>query len=634
MSVIQQNAVKEILEKLPVNAGAFNGSEYPLPVAAAFLGNKPVSVPEIRSELIEKQNADVKDLLEPLLLAAELVEAGRPDREKFFLTDRTIQGMVFMGAKWMAGWALVLGGNAHRALIDELKKRYFMVFTDVPEIADTTYIGDRETSPVYFLQLMVRYGLVWGRIPPGDDHTMGHFLETDMPGFMVIAQDLPPLAYHIALGLMKLGCPAVVPPTFPFPYGNRIVAQGVNEIMDAAGRFPNLRQRYYKDEVINLPEFCNRAYSQETFKPAQRFGGTPDSFFCVRKVPAINNRMEIIGIPVKGLGVLVEVAHDNFSDDIAETVEKSAIKAVGFLSGVRGYNKKGSFHLELREGTELDPAQIAESIYWETRLQYPRIEKLSVRIICDEDQLTAQAPAIHDYQKKRSAFIDSMNEENTGEFCVCTECRPFSLGHTCILTPDRTPMCASRTYASVKAAALFGTPTTPFKRRTEEQIALRAVFDKGRVIDAERGEYEGANEMYKKLTNGRLTRVFLHSVRGFPHTSCGCFQTLVFWLEEVNGIGIMLRDSPATTPDGRTWSGLANSAGGRQCPGIMGVSVAYIRSPQFLRGDGGIQNVVWMDSELKKKVADIIPANRKIATERDVTTIDDLKKFLHDHSGY
>ena len=68
--------------------------------------------------------------------------------------------MVFMGSKWLAGWVLVLGSGKRRELIEKLKERDFMVFTDEPDIEDTTFIGDRETSPVYFLQLMVRYGLI------------------------------------------------------------------------------------------------------------------------------------------------------------------------------------------------------------------------------------------------------------------------------------------------------------------------------------------------------------------------------------------------------------------------------------------------------------------------------------------
>ena len=128
-----------------------------------------------------------------------------------------------------------------------------------------------------------------------------------------------------------------------------------------------------------------------------------------------------------------------------------------------------------------------------------------------------------------------MTEHNTEEFCACTECRPFSLVHTCILTPGRMPMCGSRSYASVKAAAYFGSDQVPWKRPSEKDLPMRYVFPKGELLDAERGEYEGCNQVYRELTGGQLQRVFLHSVRDYPLTSCGCFQALAFWLPEVAG---------------------------------------------------------------------------------------------------
>lgn len=625
---MQQKAVNEILELLPEKVHSFKGSQYPLPVKATFLGDKGVHIPSLRQTLVQNRDADVKDLLEPLLLAAELCEAACEDKEQFFLTDRTVQSYVFRGSKWRAGWALVLGGEDQNELIEKLKERSFMVFTDLPGIPDTVYIGNRPTSPIYFLQLMVRYGLVWGRIAPGDDHQMGHFLEKDMPGLIIIYKNLRPLKYLISLGLMKLGAPAVVPSTFPFPYGYRVVADTVSDIVEQASRFPNLRQRYFKDEIISLPDYCNPACEKEEIQVARHIGGQPHSFFCVRPAAQVGERLTTVGQPAEGIGILVEIAAENFSDDIALTVEKVALKAINFLSGIRAYDKDDIFHLELGTGIKLDEEQIAEAIYWGIRSQYPRLEQIAVRIIYNPDVLASEAENIRTYKKERRMFVTGMKEENTEDFCVCTECRPFSLVHTCILTPERMPMCAARTYASAKAAAYFGSPTVPWQRQTEKGLPMRYVFKKGKVLDAKRGEYEGCNDMYQQMTGGELKRVYLHSLRDYPHTSCGCFQALAFWLDEVGGIAIMSRDSEAISPDGQSWAMLANRAGGKQSPGIMGVSIAYIRSPHFLKGDGGIANVIWVDSTLYKRISDLFQPGQKVATENDVQTMEELKRFL------
>ncbi len=570
----------------------------------------------------------MKHLLDPLLVAAEAVESVMPDRQQRFLTDADVRSRVFMGSKWMAGWALVLGERNRPAIVGRLRERGFMCFVDASGIEQTTFIGNRETSPIYFLQLMVRYGLVWGRIAPGNAHEMGHFLEKDMPGLLIITEDLPPLKYLVALGLMKLGAPAVVPSTFPFPYGNRVVADTPDEVVDRGSRFENLRARFYKDQVITLPSYCNPANAGEKFAVAGRAGGTANSFFCVRPGKVAEAKRSVVGCGGQDVGILVEVAEQGFTDDVALTVEREAIKAIGFLPGVRGYEREGSLFIESAEGVEINWEQVAEVVAAQVRLHYPRIEHIAVRVILDDGQCAELAPVVREYKRQRQAMVDGMSEETAEQFVACTECRPFSLVHTCIVTPDRTPMCAARTYASIKAAALFGCSGDPFKRRGDENLAMRAVFARGAIIDAIRGEYEGANRMYRELTQGKLDRVFLHSVRGFPHTSCGCFQALAFWIEEVQGLGVMGRGSKATAPNGATWDILANRAGGKQSDGIMGVSVGYIRSRHFLKGDGGIANVVWVDSELLAKIRDTIPAGQRIATEKDASTIEHLRVFV------
>ena len=205
------DAIGAILKALPPSQGSFAGSQYPLPVAQTFRGNEPLDLEAIRRSLLERANDDPQTILAPLLMAAEQIEAASPDNAEYFLDDQKVQSIVFTGSKWRAGWALVLGNVENAAVVKLLTERDFMVFTDQPGIEGTVFIGARDTSPIYFLQLMVRYGLVWGRIAPGKDHEMGHFLERDMPGFLAITEDLPPVKYLVTLGLMKLGAPGRCP---------------------------------------------------------------------------------------------------------------------------------------------------------------------------------------------------------------------------------------------------------------------------------------------------------------------------------------------------------------------------------------------------------------------------------------
>ena len=622
--------LRELIESLPHDAPSFDGSQFPLPITAAIHGSRRINTEDIRRQLESVENEDIKKQLEPALVAAEWIEGAQPDKASYFLKDEKVQSLVFTGSKWRAGWALILGGEDISALISALKEREFMIFVDRLDIEKTIYIGPRDTSPIYFLQLMVRFGMVWGKISPGESHKLEHYLEKDLPGLIFIAGDLPPLKYLIALGLMKLGAPAVVPSSFPFPYGRRVVADNLDEMLERYRSFTNLRTRFHGDEIIRLPEFCNPAYAQETLTGAEELAGTADSFFCVKPSSKPAENLEIIGKPNTGagLGMLVEIAEPDFTDDIALTVEKDALDSINSIKGVKAKKSDDIFSLSTVHPPEKVPEMIREAVYFGLRLKYPLIRNIGVRFLFDPLRRKKDAVEIGDYRARRLEFVQSMTEDTTDILAACTECRPFSLEHTCILTPDRVPMCAARSYSSVKAAALFGSSDLPYQRRTDRSIPLRKVFSKGRMIDADKGEYESCNAVYSEMTDGRLNRVQLHSIRMFPHTSCGCFQNLAFWIEEVQGIGIMSRNADAVAPDGRTWSALANAAGGKQTAGIMGISTAYIEHPKFLKGDGGIANVVWMDSKLYAKFQGLFPKTQKVATEKDVRTVDELRNFV------
>jgi acetyl-CoA decarbonylase/synthase complex subunit beta len=157
---------------------------------------------------------------------------------------------------------------------------------------------------------------------------------------------------------------------------------------------------------------------------------------------------------------------------------------------------------------------------------------------------------------------------------------------------------------------------------------------KGDVLDAERGEYSGVNEHASKRSMGEVDRVWLYSAFGYPHTSCGCFEAIAFFIPEVEGFGIVHRRFAGPTVNGLPFSTLADStAGGRQVEGFHGISLEYMRSAKFLQADGGWKAVVWMPAEIKEMLQGIIPQDiaPAIATEQDAGDIESLKTFLVTH---
>jgi acetyl-CoA decarbonylase/synthase complex subunit beta len=151
------------------------------------------------------------------------------------------------------------------------------------------------------------------------------------------------------------------------------------------------------------------------------------------------------------------------------------------------------------------------------------------------------------------------------------------------------------------------------------------------LIDAEKGEYAGVNETVKKKTLGEVNKVWLYTAFDHPHTSCGCFEAVAFYIPEVDGFGLVNRSFKGVTVNGLPFSTLADStAGGRQVDGFHGLSIEYMRSPKFLEADGGWNRVVWLPKEVKERVKDFIPKDvvDKVATEEDAPNVDALKAFL------
>ena len=210
------------------------------------------------------------------------------------------------------------------------------------------------------------------------------------------------------------------------------------------------------------------------------------------------------------------MAAEHLSDDVTLALEKAALRAVNYIPGLHASKSNGALWLELAAGVELDAELIGEAIYWGLRLQFPRLRRIATHVISDPELLAETASELRGYAADRDARVHAMSEHNTDEFVACIECRPFSLEHTCILTPGRLPMCAARTYASVKASAYFASEDVPWRRAAESGLPMRRVFAKGALLDAERGEYAGCNQVYEELTGGRLRRVYLHSLRDYP----------------------------------------------------------------------------------------------------------------------
>jgi acetyl-CoA decarbonylase/synthase complex subunit beta len=164
------------------------------------------------------------------------------------------------------------------------------------------------------------------------------------------------------------------------------------------------------------------------------------------------------------------------------------------------------------------------------------------------------------------------------------------------VTPDRTALCGAINWFDCRAAAKMDPEGPIFE------------VEKGDLIDNIKGEYTNVNAVVNEKSQGTVERVFLHSVFEYPHTSCGCFEAVAFYIPELDGIGIVDRDFNGETPLGIPFSAMAGQcSGGKQVEGFTGLSLEYMRSPKFLQADGAFERIVWLPKEIKDAVEDYIP---------------------------
>ncbi|KZX15491.1 carbon monoxide dehydrogenase/acetyl-CoA synthase subunit alpha [Methanobrevibacter cuticularis] len=251
--------------------------------------------------------------------------------------------------------------------------------------------------------------------------------------------------------------------------------------------------------------------------------------------------------------------------------------------------------------------------------EFPIIESISVTILTKKEDVEEFVNKAREIYSARDERARELSDEDVDVFYGCLMCQSFAPTHMCVVTPDRTALCGAINWFDCRASAKMDPDGSIFE------------IEKGEVLDDVKGEYKNVNEIIAQKTQGETDRVFLHSVFEYPHTSCGCFEAVAFYIPELDGIGIVDRDFSGETPLGIPFSSMAGQcSGGKQVEGFTGLSLEYMRSPKFLQADGAYERIVWLPSEIKESLKEFIPKEifDKIPTNEEATTISDIKTFL------
>jgi acetyl-CoA decarbonylase/synthase complex subunit beta len=322
--------------------------------------------------------------------------------------------------------------------------------------------------------------------------------------------------------------------------------------------------------------------------------------------------------------MMIDVAGAKLEKDMEPVFERRIHLYANYIEGVYHMNQrsevwmrlnKDSFNKGLNSFKTL--GQILIFLYTS---ELDVIEKISITFVTDEKKVEELLSKAQEVYKARDERARGLKEDDVQEFYSCALCQSFAPTHICIATPERIANCGAISWFDGRAAYKLD-PEGPIQE-----------VKKGECLDPIRGEYKGCDDLAAVKSMGAFTRVYLHSAFEFPHTSCGCFQSIWFYIPEVDAFGLVHRDFVGNTVAGVPFSTMAaDASGGRQVEGFLGMALEYLRSPKFMYADGGLRRLAWMPKEIKERYRDAIPADLydKIATEDDARSADDLVNFLN-----
>jgi len=324
------------------------------------------------------------------------------------------------------------------------------------------------------------------------------------------------------------------------------------------------------------------------------------------------------------LGIFVQIQGEKLEKELEGVIERRIHELCNYVKGFMHLNQRDQIWCRVSKesvnaGFKLEDLGKALSIL--LKEEFPIIEKISVSILTEESEVESFLETAKAQYEVRDARARELSDEDVDVFYGCTMCQSFAPSHVCIVTPDRTALCGAINWFDCRAAAKMDPDGPIFE------------IEKGEVLDDIKGEYSNVNAVMAERSQGITERVYLHSVFEYPHTSCGCFEAVAFYIPELDGIGIVDRDFRGETPLGIPFSAMAGQcSGGKQVEGFTGLSLEYMRSPKFLQADGSYERIIWLPKEIKESLTDFIPEELfdKIPSEENASSIKEIRRFLRE----
>lgn len=650
--------------------------------AAAVLNYAKSLLPQVpKDRLWLPYLGDALDAGIATLLSEEIIMALRylygqepqPDCNGFF-TDTILRslGIQLVDGR-MPGFAAILGAAPTNEIavdiVRQLQERNILIFVGSSSLGRSiidqlkesgvemgwdNYIvpyGRDTLSAIYPLNWAIRSAMTFGGIKAGQAKKCLLYTKERVFAFGLALGVVDDLKYATGAGAINMGFPVIADTDIPEikPAGITTYEALVKEFdyKKIVPRCIEVRGVKVKVSKIPIPVLYGAAFEGERVRREQlycEFGGKSSQAFewiVMRDSSKIEDgKIDLIGPDIDQLGegnkslplgVVVEVSGRKMQREFEPILERQLHRFFNYCMGVMHIGQRDMNWIRISKdayakGLRLKHLGIV--LHAMIHEEFGAIaDKVQVTLFTKEEDVRVELIEARKAYEERDERLSGMTDESVDTFYSCELCQSFAPNHICVITPEKVGLCGAYSWLDTKAAYEIS------------PSGGNRPIPKGECIDQAAGEWASVNSYVSLRSNKTVERFALYSIVNNPSTSCGCFECILAFIPEANGIMIVHRDFSGMTPCGMTFTTLAGSVGGGiQTPGFLGVGKIYITSKKFISADGGLRRIVWMPKELKELLGEkLVKMVReigepdlidKIADETTAVTSEELLPFL------
>ena len=692
-----ENAVAEAIAAKGVDCPvSFPDTNYYLPVIYSFTGKKMQTLADLQDILKEarellpaRPTAEVwlpylgsaLDAGIAALFACEIIEAC-----KYIIGPNPVSG-IWLGAAndvimrergiefvdgTAPGFAAITGAAPDNAtavrIAKELQQKNLYVFmggsTNGKQFADQLAeegvqlgwetrlvpFGADVSALIYAMGFANRAALSFGGVKPGDFAGNLKYNKNRIFAFVLALGEVDAGKYAAAAGAINYGFPIIadtdipqILPTGVCTYEHVVSNVPLDNIVEKA-----LEVRGCKIKVVDvpIPVPYGPAFEGERIRKEDthvEFGGNKTlGFEFVTSVDSndiVDGDIEIIGPDIDSvepggrlpLGIWIEAAGRKMQSDFEPILERQIHHMVNGAEGIWHMGQRDIIWTRVSKdgfAKGLRLKDYGEILHAKFLADYPAIvDKVKVTLVTDQAEVEKRLAVARRIYDERNRRLEAMTDESVETFYSCLLCQSFAPNHVCVITPERLGLCGAYNWLDGKAAYEI------------DETGANQPVKKGDCLDPKKGIWAGINEYVYQNSHKSVEAFAAYSIMDRPMTSCGCFEAIVAYVPECNGVMVVNREFLGDTPVGMTFSTLAgNVGGGQQTPGFIGCGKVFLTSRKFLAAEGGFGRIVWMPKELKDQLHDDLVRRfeekglpgllDQIADETVATTADEVRAHM------